>query len=188
MNILEAILQTQNGSAVSQLGNQFGLQPDQTQSALSALVPALAAGFQRNMTTQGGLESLVAALSSGRHQRYLDDASSLADSASIQEGNGILAHVFGSKDISRQVAQRAADQTGIDVTTLTQMLPLVAAMAMGGLSRQSNASGGAPALSTSGSDLMSMLSPVLDQNRDGSMVDDLIGLAGRFMSGRKGSA
>jgi hypothetical protein len=60
------------------------------------------------------------------------------------------------------------------------MLPLVAALAMGGLSRQSSAP-------SAGGDLMSMLTPVLDQNRDGSMMDDLLGLAGRFM-GRPGSA
>ena len=180
MNILETILQSQNGNAVRQLGDQFGLQPDQTQAALAALVPALAAGFQRNMTSQGGLDSLVSALASGQHQRYLDDAGSLTDSASFQEGNGILAHVFGNKDVSRQVAQNASAQTGIDPSTLKRMLPLVAALAMGGLSRQSSAP-------SAGGDLMSMLTPVLDQNRDGSVMDDLLGLAGRFM-GRPGSA
>jgi hypothetical protein len=178
MNILETILQSQNGGAVRQLGDQFGLQPDQTQAALAALVPALAAGFQKNMTSQGGLDSLVSALASGRHQRYLDDAGTWSDSASVQDGNGILGHVFGSKDVSREVAQRAAAQTGIDASTLKRMLPLVAALAMGGLSRQSNAS----AAGASGGDLMSMLTPVLDQNRDGSMMDDLLGLAGRFMN------
>jgi|RhiMetdeSRZDD1v2_1073273.scaffolds.fasta_scaffold21096_2 hypothetical protein len=185
MNILETILQSQNGNAVRQLGNQFGLQPDQTQAALAALVPALAAGFQRNMTSQGGLDSLMSALASGQHQRYLDDAGSLTDSSSFQEGNGILAHVFGNKDVSRQVAQNASTQTGIDPSTLKRMLPLVAALAMGGLSRQSNAS---PGTGAPAGDLMSMLTPVLDQNRDGSMVDDLLGLASRYMGRRPGSA
>jgi hypothetical protein len=183
MNILETILQSQNGGAVRQLGDQFGLQPDQTQAALAALVPALAAGFQKNMTSQGGLDSLVSALSSGQHQRYLDDAGALNEATSLQDGNGILAHVFGSKDVSREVAQRAAVQTGLDPSTLKRMLPIVAALAMGGLSRQSNAS----AAGVQGGDLMSMLTPVLDQNRDGSMMDDLLGLASRFMS-RPGSA
>ena len=184
MNILDTILQSQDGNAVRQLGDQFGLQPDQTQAALAALVPALAAGFQRNMTSQGGLDSLTSALASGSHQRYLDDAASLTESASFQDGNGILAHVFGSKDVSRQVAQQASTRTGIDPATLKRMLPLVAALAMGGLSRQSSASAGA---GTPGGDLMSMLTPVLDQNRDGSVMDDLLGLASRFM-GRPGSA
>jgi hypothetical protein len=44
MDILEAISGAQGGGAVQQLGQQFGLSNDQVSSALSALVPALAAG------------------------------------------------------------------------------------------------------------------------------------------------
>jgi hypothetical protein len=178
MNILDVILKTQDGAALQQLSSQFGLPPEQTQSALSALVPALAAGLQQNMASEGGLAG-------GGHQRYLDDPSSLADASSTQDGNGILGHVFGSKDVSRQVAQRASDQTGIDVSTLKRMLPLVAAMAMGGLSQGARASGAdAAGASAPASGLMAMLAPILDQNRDGSMVDDVLGLAGRLLGRR----
>ena len=44
MNILDAIVNAQDGAAVRQLGSQVGLAPDQATTALSALVPALAAG------------------------------------------------------------------------------------------------------------------------------------------------
>ena len=54
MNLLETILAAQNGGAVQQLGRQFGLGQDQTTAALSALVPALAAGFSRNLQQEGG--------------------------------------------------------------------------------------------------------------------------------------
>ena len=47
MNVLDAIMNAQQGGAVKQLGSQFGLGEEQTASALSALVPALAAGFQQ---------------------------------------------------------------------------------------------------------------------------------------------
>jgi hypothetical protein len=36
------------------------------------------------------------------------------------------------------------------------------------------------AVGTSGDALLSMLTPMLDSNRDGSMVDDVIGMLGRF--------
>jgi hypothetical protein len=189
MNILDVILNTQDGAAVRQLSSQFGLQPKQTQSALSTLVPALAAGLQRNMASEEGLSSLLSALSGGSHERYLDDPSSLADPSTTQDGNGILGHLFGSKDVSRQVAQQASEQSGVDVGTLKRMLPLVAAMAMGGLSQQSRASGAAAGgASSSAAGLMAMLTPVLDQNRDGSVLDDILGLAGRFLGGRKDPA
>ena len=177
MNILETILAAQNGGAVKQMGQQLGVGDDQATSVLSALVPALAAGFQRNMQGSGGLDSLMGALAGGQHSRYLDEPSNLA--GALSDGNGILAHVFGSKDVSRAVATRAAAQTGLDAGILKQALPLVAAMMMGAMARQ-----GGRAMSSAGAvpggGLMSMLTPMLDQNRDGSMIDDVIGMLGKL--------
>lgn len=180
MNILEAILAARDGGAVTQMGQQLGLGDDQASSVLSALVPALAAGFQRNMQSSGGLESLVGALASGQHSRYLDNPAALG--SATDDGNGILGHVFGSKDVSRQVAARAASQTGLDASLLEKALPLVAALMMGALSRQGGGStlgaslGGSP----QGGGLLSMLTPMLDQNRDGSMIDDVLGMLGKL--------
>jgi hypothetical protein len=178
MNILETILSAQNGAAVRQMGQQVGLGEDQTMSALSALVPALAGGFQRNMQSSGGLESLLGALTGGQHARYVEDPSSLAGATA--DGNGILGHILGSKDVSRQVATRAAAQTGIDPAILKQMLPLVAAMMMGSMSQGQASAAPGTASADPGSGLMSMLSPMLDQNRDGSIVDDVMGMLGKM--------
>lgn len=187
MNILDVILQSQGGGAVQQLGRQFGLQPEEAQSAISALLPALASGLQRNMASQGGLDGLLGALAGGDHQRYLDAPGSLADAASTLDGNGILGHILGSKEVSRQVAQRASQQTGIDVSILKKMLPLVAALVMGGLSSQrprvpsaAPVGGLGSAMGSAGS-LLDMLTPVLDSNRDGSALDDILGMAGRML-------
>ena len=143
MNILDAIVNAQDGAAVRQLGSQVGLAPDQATTALSALVPALAAGVQRNLQSQGGLESLISALSSGNHGQYLDNPTSLGDQAAVADGNGILGHLLGSKDVSRQVASRAAAQTGLSADVLKRMLPLAATLMMGAFSKQS---ANAPAL------------------------------------------
>jgi hypothetical protein len=72
MDLLNSILNAQGGGAVSQLASQFGLEKDQTASAIQSLLPALAGGLQRNIS-QGGLENLLGALSKGQHQRYLED-------------------------------------------------------------------------------------------------------------------
>lgn len=182
MNILDAIVNAQDGAAVRQLGSQVGLPPDQTTAALSALVPALAAGFQRNIQTGGGLESLLSALSSGNHAEYIDNPASLSQQSALSDGNGILGHLLGSKDASRAVASRAAMQTGLSDDVLKRMLPLAATLMMGAFSKQS---AGAPSLAAApdgaGSGITAMLSPMLDQNRDGSIVDDVTSLIGRFM-------
>jgi len=183
MNILETIMNAQNGRAVEQLGGQFGLNREQASSAIAALVPALAAGMQRNMSSEGGLAGLVAALAGGQHQQYLENPSTLGAPETTIDGNAILGHVFGSKDVSRQVATRASQQTGIDASILKQMLPLIATMVMGGLSRQANAGARSGNPATASDSLLSMLAPMLDRNRDGSMVDDVLGSLGGLLGG-----
>jgi hypothetical protein len=195
MNILEAIMQAQNGGAVDQLGQQFGLDSRQAESALGALLPSLAGALSRNASQPGGLDGLLGALAGGQHARYLDDPSTLADSATTDDGNGILGHVFGSKEVSREVASRAAQQTGIGADLLKQILPIVAAMVMGGLAKQSStgAGFGAPpagslgpsgAMPGAGGGLLDMLTPMLDRNRDGSALDDVLDMAAGFLGRR----
>jgi hypothetical protein len=173
VDLLNMLTQAGGGTAVGQLARQFGLSEDQAQSALGALAPALAKGFQRNMASEGGLESLLGALAGGQHQRYLDDSDSLGAPETAQDGNGILGHIFGSKDVSRSVAARAAEQTGIGGDVLKKMLPVVAAMAMGALSNR-NAAG------VGGEGLLGMLTQGLDADGDGSVLDDVMGIAGKF--------
>ncbi|HJZ70808.1 MAG TPA: DUF937 domain-containing protein [Vicinamibacterales bacterium] len=181
MNILEAVLGAQGGGATAQLGQQFGLNDTQVSSALSALVPALAAGFQQHMSSPQGLEGMLSALGGGQHQRYVDDAAALAHPDTVTDGNGILGHIFGSKDVSRQVASQAATQTGLGEGVLKSMLPVVAAMMMGTMSKHVASAGASQgAAAPTGASLLGMLTPMLDSNRDGSMVDDVIGMLGKF--------
>lgn len=185
MNILDAILSAQNGNVVGQLGKQFGLDQNQASSALGALVPALAAGMQRNAGQQDGLGALMSALTSGNHARYVDDPSQLGQPTTVADGNGILGHILGSKDVSRQVAARAAAQTGLSDSLLKQMLPVVASIMMGALAKQSSgAATRAGASAAPGGGLLDMLTPMLDRNRDGSVVDDVLGMVGKFMTNR----
>jgi len=186
MNLLESILNAQGGGAVSQLASQFGLNEDQAASAIQNLLPALAGGLQRNIN-QGGLDGLIGALTNGQHQRYLDDPSTLSSDEAREDGNGILGHILGTKDVSRQVAAQASTRTGISESVLKQMLPAVASLAMGALSRHAAAStastsglSAAAAASAGGSGILGILTPLLDRNRDGSVVDDILGSASRF--------
>jgi hypothetical protein len=180
MNILDAILGAQEGSATQQLGRRFGLNESQVSSALSALVPAVAAGFQQNMSSPQGLDGLLSALGGGQHQRYVEDLNTLDRPDTTADGNGILGHIFGNKDVSRQVASRAAAQTGISEGVLKSMLPVVAALAMGAMSKRMAASPTAATGAPPAGDLLSMLTPMLDSDRDGSIVDDVVGMLGRL--------
>ena len=182
--LMDMIMGAAGGGVLQKVAGQFGLDESQAANAIQALLPAITGGVQRNTQQEGGLESLLGALTGGNHQQYLDDPSTL--DGATQEGNGILGHLLGSKDVSRQVAAQAAEQTGLSSDLMKQMLPIVASLAMGALSKQSagnNLAGMVQGGQSSG--VMGLLGSFLDQNRDGSMVDDVLkGVAGRLFGGR----
>jgi hypothetical protein len=194
MDILGTIMGAAGGGAARQLGQQFGLDEDQVQSALGALLPALAGAVNQNTQTEDGLSGLLGALSRGNHQQYLEDPSLLEAPETRQDGNGILGHLLGSKDVSRALASRASAETGIGSDVLKSMLPIVATMLMGSLSKGASQGGLLSALGVGAgaeqqqvpqqSGLLGMLTPLLDRNRDGSALDDILGMAARFMTNR----
>ena len=186
MNLLEMLMSAGGNAAVGQLGSRFGLDENQTMAALQLLVPALGGGLQRNISAEGGLDGLLGALSGGNHSQYLDNPELLGSEETTTEGNGILGHLLGSKEASREVAAQASAQTGIGADVLKQMLPVVATMVMGSLSKQSSAAGflGGQDAPAQPEGLLGMLTPLLDSNRDGSVADDVLGMIGRYMRNR----
>ena len=135
--LLDLLAGAQAQPAKQQLGQQFGLSDDMTQQAMAALIPALAAGLKSNASKPGGVEALLGALNKGSHSRYIDEPSLLGSSDTRQDGNSILGHLLGSKDVSRAVASRASEKTGLGNDLLKQMLPVVATMVMGSLAKKS---------------------------------------------------
>jgi hypothetical protein len=183
VNLMEMIVNAGNGTAVRQLSQQFRLGEDQTVAALNSMLPALAGGLQRNTTQQGGLDSLLGALMNGNHQQYLDNPTTLASESTRADGDGILKHILGSKDVSRQVAAHASERTGIDVTLLKSMLPVVAALAMGALKKGASGQSMNTNIPGGGSEgILGMIAPLLDRNRDGSATDDVLGFVGKLFS------
>ena len=150
MDLLKVLLDAQQGGALSQIAREFGLEESATKDVVGQLGSALGKGIQRNAADSDGIDSLAKALSSGGHDRYMNTVSHLTDQATVDDGNSILGHIFGSKDVSRNVAAHAAAETGVDSGIIKKMLPVVAAMTMGALSKKT---GGGAELSSSGSPL-----------------------------------
>ncbi len=135
-----------SGVDLGGLGARFGLSPEQTRSAMGSLMPAVLGGFHKQ--AEAGDPADVAG------------AANAVDQPDVQSGNDILGRIFGNKDVSRQVADHAAGQTGVSSTVLKAMLPIVAAM----VARHVAASSGA----TGGGGLGGMLASVLAGGNSGS--------------------
>ncbi len=160
LSLYDMLAQAQNGDVVNQMARNFGLSPEQTQAAMEALLPAFSQGLKRNAADPYGIGSFLSALSTGQHAKYFEDLSRAFTPEGMMEGNGILGHIFGSKELSRAVAAQAAQTTGIAQQTLQQMLPALAAMIMGGLFKQTTGQVG-HAQSAPGNPLIEMMEQMM---------------------------
>ncbi len=136
LNLLDMIMQAQGGASAQQAGASLGLDQSQTQSAIAALLPAISSALKKNTQNPQGLAGLLGALQNGNHGQYLEQPELMGRDETITDGNAILGHLFGSKDVSRAVAGHAAQKTGIGPDLLKKLLPMVATMAMGSLGQQ----------------------------------------------------
>lgn len=191
MNLLESLLGNESQNVVSELARQLGVGENEARTAAGQLVPALARGLQNNARTEQGLDGLIGALSKGNHSNYLDNISSLGSQSTVQDGNSILGHIFGSKDVSRNIANYGAQQSGLSSTLLKKALPILAPLVMSALSKKffgggQKSSGSIFGGNNNGNIFNSgvaakqnrgMLETFLDADKDGSVLDDLLSLA-----------
>ena len=180
MNILDTIMNAGNGAAVRQIGSQVGLDESQTATALSALVPALVCRCAAESAVGRWPERTPRRAIGRNHQRYVENPAVLGEAEYCRGRQRHLGHIFGSKDVSRRVAAETGAQTGLAPDVMKRMLPLVATLVMGAMSRQA-ATGGTSSLTTGAGSggLLEMLGGALDSNKDGSALDDITGMIGR---------
>lgn len=137
LSLYDMMMQAQNGNAVETMARQFGLAQEQATKAVAALMPAFSEGFKRNAANPYDMAAFMKALTSGEHAKYFEDISRAFTPQGMAEGNGILGHLFGNKEVSRAIAAQAAQMTGIGQEIYKQMLPVMASTLMGGIFKQS---------------------------------------------------
>ena len=198
-SLRDLLFADENKAAIDEMARTFDLDERQARAAVDELIPALSRGMQRNTSTGRGMDELLEALRTGEHAKYVERPGTLSGPEAKKEGDGILGHLFGSKEVSREVARRASERTGVSDSILKRMLPMLAAAAMGAISRGvlggglvgglGGAVGGAlghalggdrtPDPKASRDVAGGMIGTLLDGDRDGSIWDDVLGMAAR---------
>ncbi len=132
-NLIEMMMQAQGGNAMQNMAKQFGLAPDQAQSAVESLLPAFQVGMQQQADSIDGLQKMIQMFGGGQHADTFDaDGDGIPDNA-VEQGNDVLGQLFGNKDVSRAVATHAEATSGVSSAILKQMMPVIASMLMGGM-------------------------------------------------------
>lgn len=174
MNITDLLLGKENNSTIGQLAQKLGVTEEQARAIVAEVTPALSRGMQRRAQDKNdNFGGLFDALETGNHSRYVEKPDLLGRQETIDDGNSILGHIFGSKDVSRNVAKHAEQNTGIASSLIKKALPIVATMVMGSLGKSIFGGNSQPSAQQGGG----LLTSLLDSDRDGSMIDDVLGMA-----------
>jgi hypothetical protein len=175
------------------MAQELGVSESQAKSGAAALLPAILGGFKKQTQAQpSGLDGLGGLLSQLGGGGLLDNVLSPGPT-DVSRGDNVLGQIFGSKDVSRTVAQDAAAKSGLNPSILKKMLPMLAMLVAGYMAKQhGGAAGGGGGLlggllgglmgggnaggaSQGGGGMASML----DLNGDGNPLDDILGMAGK---------
>jgi hypothetical protein len=182
------------------MARELGVSEAQAKAGADALLPALLGGFKKQAQAQPtGLDGLIGMLG-GLGGSGLFDEVVAPQPTDVSHGNVVLGQIFGSKDVSRAVAQNAATTSGLDPAVLKKMLPMLAMLVAGFMAKQGNPTPNAVPSASSGGlgDLLGGmlgggqgmgqgapgaggLASMLDFDRDGNPLDDIIGMAGKFL-------
>ena len=139
-NLNDIIQNAQGGQAIGNLAQQFGLTPQQAQAAVNSLLPGLSMGINNAAQNPGGLGGILGQLLNGANADAFHHPD-VAASAGAQNGSDILGQLFGGGNVLSQLTQHASQVSGVNAGTLSQMLPALVSMIMGGLFHSMNNQG-----------------------------------------------
>ena len=174
MDLTDLIKMAGGQDSVGELAGSLGLDSSAAADLIGALSPALMGGLAKQGGSGGGLDALQEVLTGGAHQKYIDEPELMQAGATRDDGNKILGHLFGEKEVSRNVAAKAAETTGLDATLIKSALPMIAGLAMAALSKKSGEA-------SNGGGLGDLLGG-LGGGADGDFgLDDMLGMAKKLL-------
>ncbi|MDP3554181.1 DUF937 domain-containing protein [Methylocystis sp.] len=134
MSYLDEILQSaQGGQLVSNLAQRFGLSDEQMDSAIKALAPALEVGLSNAAEQPALFEKLLGDIASPLRAAAFDDPGAAQDVDSLAQSRQLLADLFGSPAAAGRVVQVASRESGLRPDILSQLLPVLVSVLIGGL-------------------------------------------------------
>ena len=173
MDILKLLLGN-SGGIIDAMSQKSGLAANDVEAVVSKIAPIFMQRANENFKSDADSSNFLDMI----RRSNLDDMADAPQNISVAEGNELLGVLTGSKENSNALASDVGSQLGISADSIKTLLPMIAPMIAGMLNNQlkaSNLQGSAD----SGS-MMSMLTQFLDQNKDGSIVDDIFRIADNF--------
>jgi hypothetical protein len=188
--ITQIITQQLGGTAARTIAQRFGISETTANTAVQIGIPLIVAALARNASQPQQAESLHQAVAQDHDGSIFDNLMGYLQNPQTANGAGILGHVFGSQQ--PVIESNLAQATGMDQNSAAGVLETLAPLVMGSVGKTQHENGlDASGLSNllnneqqtaqaNAPDAMSMLNSMLDQNKDGSSLDDIRRMAANF--------
>jgi Uncharacterized conserved protein len=194
---LEALLGLLQGQDLGQLAEQVGGNEGQVKNGVMAALPAMLTALSKNTGTEKGAQELNNALETKHDGSILNNLSGYLSNPDLKDGAGILNHLFGNQ--TSNVANAVSQSSGLDINGSMKMLQMLAPILMGMLGQQKKQNnldaegiGNLTSMLASNfgseagaSGIMEAVTNLLDANKDGNVMDDIMGMVGKFFGGNK---
>lgn len=189
-SLADSLLQQITAAQASAGGSALPADGAAAQSGLAAAIPALITALGRNAQSENGAAALHDAIAKDHDGSVIDNLGAYLQNPNLDDGDGILKHTLGGKQ--ETVKAGLSQSTGLDMNTIAKLLQMAAPLVLGMLakqqqSKQLSADGLAGLLdeerkleAESNPDMMAMVSGLLDQNDDGSFMDEVQGMVGKL--------
>jgi len=176
MGIIDILMNSGNGDLLKQIGRQAGTNEQGSRDLLSTLGSAMLGQVKGRVESanhdSSGLEDLI------RDSKYADMLNNPSvhynDKRMVDNGNDLLGYITGSREGSREIASQVSKKTGVSSSVIKSLLPMLAPLIIGSLGKGLVGGGNR----NSGS---SGLINMLDFDHDGSVMDDVAGLAMKYL-------
>lgn len=172
-DLLNDLLGNLGGSQTTEkIGNSLNIDPNIIQQALPIIMPMILGGLKKQSENNGGQERVDHILNKYGNPDVLDNVDGhINDSLNKENFDSNLGGLLGNS--GSQITDVLTKNFNLDSSTAAKIIPMVAPLILGYLTKSRNSN---PEGSTG-------FASFLDQNGDGSVVDDVVG----FFSNQKSS-
>ncbi|MBK6993980.1 MAG: DUF937 domain-containing protein [Lewinellaceae bacterium] len=179
MNLMDILQGQVSDEMLGQLSEHIGAAPEQTAQATNSIFATLLGGLANNVTDQGGLSALGAALDRDHDGSMLDDLAGMVggmlqgdgQESRATNGLGMLKHILG--DRQEVAAEQIGQSSGLSAGQIMKLLPILAPIVMSVLGK-TKSSGGLDLGSLAGV-LMGSAQQAQQQNGMGDLLGNILG-------------
>ncbi len=184
MDLTSLIGDVVKGNVAEKIGKSTGTDQQTVEKVIQAGLPVILGQMAKNTSKEDGAAALDAAVEKDHTGGSLLESlgTLFAGGDKNSDGDKILGHVFGKKQTTAN--QNIAAKSGVDAATVAKILTFLAPLVMAYLGKKKTAdnidAGGLSEMlgkqtDGGGSPLTQVATAMLDKNKDGNVVDDLLG-------------